>query len=257
MAIILTIFFIGLQYEDIKSEDLNLNYKLVNTNINQDIKYIRENLIKNSNDLINEIKIAIKEKKELIVLPESAFAFDLQNSFDGYYENLLKELSNKITIITGAFSSKEDKIFNSTYIFKNENVYILNKYYLVPFGEEIPFLKDVILKYFLKNIEEFSKDKKLNIYKLNNQTITNAICYEATKENLYKNKNIIIAISNNAWFKNSSQYLLQNLLIKFYASKYGVNVYHSTNSKQTKLIKPKESLIKKYKLKLKALIKGF
>lgn len=255
IAIILTIFLFGLQYEDINAEKLNLDYKLINTNINQDLKYIQQNFEKNSNDLINEIKLAIKENKELIIMPESAFAFDLQHSFNGYYENLLKQLSYQITIITGAFSSKENKIYNSTYIFKQGNVYTLNKYYLVPFGEEIPFFKDLILKYLLTNIEEFSKDKKINIYKLNNQIITNAICYEATKEKLYKDKNIIIAISNNAWFKNSSEYLLQNLLIKFYASKYEVNVYHSTNANQTKLIEPKKSLIKKYKLKFQAFLK--
>ncbi|EJV0319467.1 apolipoprotein N-acyltransferase, partial [Campylobacter coli] len=77
--------------------------------------------------------------------------------------------------------------------------------------------------------------------------ITNAICYEATKEQNYKNSKIIIAISNNAWFNYSSEYKLQKLLMQFYASKYGVSVYHATNGKESGVIKPKEKFVQKIK----------
>ncbi|EJB2692312.1 apolipoprotein N-acyltransferase, partial [Campylobacter jejuni] len=96
------------------------------------------------------------------------------------------------------------------------------------------------------NIEEFSKGPIQSKYKINNQIITNAICYEATKEQNYKNSQIIIALSNNAWFKGSSEYKLQQLLMKFYASKYGVSVYHAVNGKENISIFPKEKLSKKW-----------
>lgn len=243
-AIIIVLFFIGFHYDEKNSSELNLNYKLINTDISQDQKFLQENLITNSNALIKEIINAIDEKKELVVLPETAFAFDLKNTS---YEEILKKLSYKITIITGAFNAENNEVYNSTYIFQNGQMYIFNKHFLVPFGEEIPFFKDLVQKYFLPNTQEFAKGPLQSRYKLNNQIITNAICYEATKEQNYKNSSIIIALSNNAWFNNSSEYKLQQLLMRFYANKYNVTVYHSVNGKENAVIKPKKLLSQKWK----------
>ncbi|HEF9121374.1 TPA: apolipoprotein N-acyltransferase [Campylobacter coli] len=244
IAILLIIFFIGFQYDEKKSEELNLSYKLISTDISQDQKFLQENVSVNSDNLIKEIIQAINEKKELVILPETAFAFNLKNTL---YEKMLKELSYQIIIITGAFNIQEGKTYNGTYIFKGGNSYILNKHFLVPFGEEIPFFKKTIQKYFLPNIAEFDQGPLQSKYKLNDQIITNAICYEATKEQNYKNSKIIIAISNNAWFNYSSEYKLQKLLMQFYASKYGVSVYHATNGKESGVIKPKEKFVQKIK----------
>ena len=112
----------------------------------------------------------------------------------------------------------------------------------MPFGEEIPFFKELVKKYFLPNMEEFTRGPVQSQYKLNNSLITNAICYEATKEQNYKNSKIIIALSNNAWFKHSNEYKLQKLLMQFYANKYGVSVYHATNGKENAVILPKKRL---------------
>ncbi|MBX2029819.1 apolipoprotein N-acyltransferase, partial [Campylobacter jejuni] len=46
---------------------------------------------------------------------------------------------------------------------------------------------------------------------------------------------------------NSSEYKLQQLLMKFYASKYGVSVYHATNGKENIVILPKKLLSKDWK----------
>lgn len=246
MAIILILILIGAQYKQKYAQDLSLNYKLVQTNIPQDQKFIQENLQAHSNMIIDEILEAIKEKKELIIFPETAFAFALNKS--PYYIQALKELSHKIIIVVGAISTTTTNTYNSTYVFNDGDIEIFNKYYLVPFGEEIPIFKNFFKKYFY-DLDEFSKGKKLNQYTLNNQIITNAICYEATKEKLYQNSNIIIAISNNAWFNYSSQYKLQNLLLKFYVNNYNVNTYHATNGKESMVIKPKEVLLLKIKEK--------
>lgn len=243
IAIILILCYIGLQKDEPKFERLSLNYELVQTNISQDQKFLNLNMQKNADDLVLEIKKAIEAKKELIILPESAFAFDLERDFEGRYYAILQELSYQINIIAGAFSSKENEVYNSTYVFIKGKDQILNKHYLVPFGEEIPFLKDFFKKYLI-NFGEFSRGAPLNTYELAGQKITNAICYEATKEALFKEKNIIIALSNNAWFDDFIEPNLQRLLIKFYASKYNVSVYHATNGNFTGEILPKYPLIK-------------
>lgn len=239
IAIVLILFFIGFHYEEKAATALPFSYKLINTNISQDQKFLQEKLILNSNALLSEISRAILEKKELVILPETAFAFNLRGT---KYEDFLKELSHKIIIITGAFYTKDGQTYNSTYVFRQGKSYIFNKHFLVPFGEEIPFFKELVKKYFLPNMEEFTRGPVQSQYKLNNSLITNAICYEATKEQNYKNSKIIIALSNNAWFKHSSEYKLQKLLMQFYANKYGVSVYHATNGKENAVILPKKRL---------------
>ncbi len=239
IAIVLILFFIGFHYEEKTATTLPFSYKLINTNISQDQKFLQEKLILNSNTLLSEISRAILEKKELVILPETAFAFNLRGT---KYEEFLKELSHKIIIITGAFYTKDEQTYNSTYVFRQGKSYIFNKHFLVPFGEEIPFFKELVKKYFLPNMEEFARGPVQSQYKLNNSLITNAICYEATKEQNYKNSKIIIALSNNAWFKHSSEYKLQKLLMQFYANKYGVSVYHATNGKENAVILPKKRL---------------
>lgn len=239
IAIVLILFFTGFHYEEKIATTLPFSYKLINTNISQDQKFLQEKLILNSNTLLNEISRAILEKKELVILPETAFAFNLRGT---KYEDFLKELSHKIIIITGAFYTKDGQTYNSTYVFRRGKSYIFNKHFLVPFGEEIPFFKELVKKYFLPNMEEFTRGPVQSQYKLNNSLITNAICYEATKEQNYKNSKIIIALSNNAWFKHSSEYKLQKLLMQFYANKYGVSVYHATNGKENAVILPKKRL---------------
>ncbi len=239
IAIVLILFFTGFHYEEKTATTLPFSYKLINTNISQDQKFLQEKLILNSNALLSEISRAILEKKELVILPETAFAFNLRGT---KYEDFLKELSHKIIIITGAFYTKDGQTYNSTYVFRRGKSYIFNKHFLVPFGEEIPFFKELVKKYFLPNMEEFTRGPVQSQYKLNNSLITNAICYEATKEQNYKNSQIIIALSNNAWFKHSNEYKLQKLLMQFYANKYGVSVYHATNGKENAVILPKKRL---------------
>lgn len=247
MAIILILILIGAQYNQKQPQILNLDYKLIQTNISQDQKFIQENLQTHSKDIFYQINKAIKEGKEVIVFPETAFAFALNKAPS--YLQALKDLSKQITIITGAISATPNHLCNSTYVFDNGNIQVFNKHYLVPFGEEIPIFKTFFKKYFL-NIDEFSKGKELNQYTLNNQLITNAICFEATKEKLYKNSKIIIAISNNAWFNFSSEYKLQNFLMRFYANNYNVSIYHAVNGKENAVIKSKEILILKIKEKI-------
>ena len=246
IAIILFLFFLGTQYEDKQVHKLNLDYKLVNTNISQDQKLLAQKAGEYSDDIINEVFKAITQGKELIILPEAAFNFDLKTYFGGFYYEFLKELSKQITIIVGAQSEEDKKFYNSTYIFSNNEVFTMHKHYLVPFGEEMPFFKDFFRQYLLQGFSDFSRGEPLNQYDLNGQIITNALCYEATKEELYKHSKIIIALSNNAWFEPSSEPILQGLLIKFYASKYGVTVYHATNGGGSAVIEPKKSLFKKY-----------
>ena len=248
LFIIFVLVLTGIQYQNKDFQVLASDFKLINTNIAEDEKFLPDLASKNADEVMNEIIRAIEEKKELIIFPESSFAFDLKQGFGGIYYEFLKEFSTQIDIVVGAPYEEEGRFYNSTYIFKKGEVQTLHKHYLVAFGEympKIPYISELVREYFLPGMGEFSRGEKLNQYLVGSQLVTNAICFEATKEELYKHSDIIIAISNNAWFDNLVEPALQRLLISFYASKYGVSIYHATNAKQTGIIEPKSALFVK------------
>ena len=203
---------------------------MASTNISQDKKWQKEYVpieIKNNFKIINT---AIEQKKDVVILPESAFALFLNR-----YENLvnkLKFLSKKIVIITGGLHLKNGKFYNSTYIFENGNMKIIDKHILVPFGEYIPlpFFQKEINEIFFAGASDYSTAETFGEFSIKNYKFINAICYEATVEALYKLKpRFIVALSNDAWFMPSIMPSLQQMIIKVYAKKYAKIVYHSIN----------------------------
>jgi apolipoprotein N-acyltransferase len=207
-----------------------LKIDLVTTYIPQDKKWDKDFIpieIQNNFAYIND---AIKKGYDVVVLPESAFPL-----FLNMYPNLmqeLKELSLKITIVTGALHLKDDSYYNATYVFENKKVTILDKHILVPFGEYIPFpiFQKEINELFFGGASDYKTSNHFNTFKIKNIPFINAICYEATVEDLYKLKpTYIIAMSNLAWFYPPLTGTIQKLLIKVYATRYHKKVYHSLN----------------------------
>ena len=215
-----------------------LKIKLITTYVPQEKKWDKSYIpieVKNNFQYINS---AIKEKNDVVVLPESAFPLFLNTYPD--LMNELQKLSQKITIITGALHLKDKKFYNSTYIFEKGKVTILDKHILVPFGEYIPlpiFQKE-INQIFFGGATDYATSKNFGIFSINGIKFINAICYEATTKELYNLKpKYIIALSNDAWFIPSIQPILQKLLITVYAKQHKKVVFHSINGYKSYIIK--------------------
>lgn len=223
-----------------KSSLAPLHVKIAKTFVPQDIKWnkaYKDQIIAQDFALISQ---AIQEGKELIILPESAFPVYL--NYEPLLVQKLQKLSFKITILTGALSVKDNKVFNSSYLFERGKVEIADKYILVPFGEEIPlpkFAKNFINKLFFNGAEDYEKAKTAHDFFINGIKFRNAICYEATREELFEdNPKYMIAISNNAWFTPSIEPTLQALLLEYFAKKHQTTIYHSANAGISQIIKP-------------------
>lgn len=223
-----------------KSSLAPLHVKIAKTFVPQDIKWnkaYKDQIIAQDFALISQ---AIQEGKELIILPESAFPVYL--NYEPLLVQKLQKLSFKITILTGALSVKNNKVFNSSYLFERGKVEIADKYILVPFGEEIPlpkFAKNFINKLFFNGAEDYEKAKTAHDFFINGIKFRNAICYEATREELFEdNPKYMIAISNNAWFTPSIEPTLQALLLEYFAKKHQTTIYHSANAGISQIIKP-------------------
>lgn len=176
---------------------------------------------------------AINQKNNIVILPETAFPTILNQE-----ENLMQLLcakSHQITIISGGIHKKDNRYFNSAFIFQQGEVQIIDKIILVPFGETIPlpkFLARFIDDFFFQGSGGFDlpKDSLPQSIQVEGEEFRIAICYEATREEFFKDspKNLI-AISNNAWFYPSIESTLQKLLMQYFSNLYQTTIYHSSN----------------------------
>jgi apolipoprotein N-acyltransferase len=218
----------------------NLNIKLITTNISQDIKWQKGRAKDSFYDVKKEIEIAIKEKKDIIVFPESSIETYLNHQ--PFMIKYLKNKSYDISIVVGSLTLVNKKLYNSNYIFTKGNMTIAHKVVLVPIGEKIPlpkFLTDIINNIFYNGASDYNVANNVTNYKINNITFRNAICFEATTNTIYKNNpKYIIANSNNAWFRPSIQPTIQKMLLQILSNRYNTTIFHSINGSNSYIISP-------------------
>ena len=238
LAIIPLLFSINFNHFNYKLPSLKI--KLTEPKLSQKIKWKREYLPQIIKKNLSDINEAIEEKYDVIILSESIFPIYLDKNIN--ILERLRELSKKITIVTGSLSYRNKKFYNSTYYFIDGNVTIADKVLLVPFGEEVPlpkFLAKYINDLFFDGASDYSTAKKPFTINIKGYHFRNAVCYEATREELFKNPpHYMIAISNNAWFTPSIEPNLQKLLLKYFSKKYNIIIFHSANMGISTVITP-------------------
>ncbi len=216
----------------------NLNIKLVSMDLPQELKwqpYMREQILTYN---FNAITDAIANHYDVVVLSESAFPLFLNH--EPQLVEKLKHYAQNIVIVTGALEEVNHHNYNVTYIFNQSDVTIAKKMVLVPFGEYIPlpkFMREYVNKTFFDGASDYlSADTPTDIT-IKGITFRNAICYEATCEELYEgNPKYLIAMSNNAWFAPSIEPTLQKLLMQYYARKHNSIIFHAANMGGTGII---------------------
>ena len=211
---------------------------LSQTEVKQDIKWEESYKNESIQNNLNIIYKAIEEKYEIVVISESAFALFL--NVEPLLMEKLKSLSKEITIVTGALYADGTDSYNSTYYFVNGDVTIANKVILVPFGEEIPlpkFIGKFINEIFYNGAEDYKTADHPTEVEINGEVFRNAICYEATREELFEyDPKFMIAMSNNAWFTPSIEPTLQKMLLRYFSRKHKTVIYHCANNGGTAVI---------------------
>lgn len=209
----------------------NVKIKLVSTDISQDFKWQSEQLPQTIQDNFTAIDDAITQGYDLIVLPESAFPLYMNEHTE--ISEALSERSLHIAILTGTLHKEDGLNYNVSYLFDQGNITVAKKTILVPFGEYIPlpsFLKGWVNREIFGGGADFVTAKKPTDFQVKGTTFRNAVCYEATRAELYTpDVRYMIAVSNNGWFKPSIEPTVQKLLIRFYARKNHTVVFHAAN----------------------------
>ena len=188
-------------YTKIISPSFDLKYNLSNIDLEENIL----NLIKYSEPE--------KNKKTLFVWPEGIFTGFNFNEIKQYKTLFEQAFSKNHIILFGANTTQENSqkldTFNSLIITNNklDIIFQYNKIKLVPFGEFLPY-EGILSKIGLKKITEgygsFSRGISSDIFTLGNLKLLPLICYEIIFPELsQKQKNLIVNISEDAWFGNT------------------------------------------------------
>jgi apolipoprotein N-acyltransferase len=188
-------------YTKIISPGFDLKYNLSSNDLGKNIS----NLIRYSNP--------DKNKKTLFVWPEGVFTgFSFEQITE--YKKLFEEaFSENHFILFGANTYQKNLLnldmYNSLIITNNklEIIFQYNKIKLVPFGEFLPyenFFNKIGLKKITEGYGSFTRGTSKDIFTFGNLKMLPLICYELIFPELSQNqKNLIINISEDAWFGNT------------------------------------------------------
>ena len=230
-VVLLSLYFYNYMNQTV-IEKPSLKIKEYQTKIEQSTKWNKRYKEKIVQDNLVAIQNAISEEFDLIIMPETAFPLVLNKTHG--LETKLLELSYEISIVTGSLYEKDGLYYNSTYLYQKGKVEVAHKVVLVPFGEAIPLpekIRNFINDIFYNGAKDYETAKEPSTFTIKGVKFRNAICYEATTDDVYKNLDTpyVIVTSNNAWFAPSIQPTLQNLLMKYYKNKYNLHYFNVTN----------------------------
>ncbi len=211
-SLLIIIFITSLSLNKVKwTEDTGkvLNVALVQGAIPQEIKW-RPDQEKKSFNIYTELSESFW-LSDLIIWPETAIVskYNLANNF-------IKKISKKrqgssALFMTGIVkeSTSSDAYFNSIMLIDTEHRFY-NKHHLVPFGEYLPFREILYhpLRLFNISISNFSPGKYTEKnFETDKGNFGMSICYEdAYGDEIRRSMpeaNILVNVSNDAWFGNS------------------------------------------------------
>ena len=158
------------------------------------------------------------ENIDICVLPETAIPYSITQGSPTY--NLLQNLAanNNITLLTGTIYYEKDteKKYNAIISFDKNYDFIqpYGKRHLVPFGEYLPAEKILTKTFpFVENIALFDSvltpGKSSEIMPVNGVNYGGLVCFDSIFPELARNSvkdgaDILIIVTNDSWFRDSS-----------------------------------------------------
>ena len=266
VALILSLLIAGYSLQKLNYTTLQSPIKvaLVQGNIDQNEKWLREQLTPSLLKYLQLSKIEFTNKKslssqvstnsdqfknELIIWPESAIA-----ALELNMQHFLKPLSSQLekqgkTLLTGIidYDKSNKSYFNSiialgrapegeTYSPTNLNRY--SKHHLLPIGEFVPFedLLRPLAPYFNLPMSSFHRGAEIQRNLQTNQaTLAAALCYEIAfpellRKNIHEDTGLLLTLSNDAWFGSSIGPDQHLQIARMRAIEFGRPVLRSTNT---------------------------
>lgn len=216
-----------------------LNVRIVQPNIPQELKWAPEKTFKNFTDIIDISGTVTDFKPDIVVWPESAVPFLLEEEPE-MRQVIAESLPKNSFLITGAIrADRETADFWNSVLVINDSGNIIayyDKHHLVPFGEFVPFRT---LFPFINKITpgdtDFSRGPGPSTIKIENvPAFSPTICYEGIFSSYVKDRNnpprFLLNVTNDGWFGKSTGPYQHFQMTRMRAAEEGMPVIRAANT---------------------------
>ncbi|WP_243366683.1 apolipoprotein N-acyltransferase [Fundidesulfovibrio soli] len=227
---------------------------LVQGNIDQAAKWNEELLPRAVQTYIDLTTPLLASPPDIVIWPETSLTFFVQDR--SRESDMVRAFVRKagVPLLAGApgyeRTSREADIFNRAYLFGpggEESYY--EKQHLVPFGEYAPFGRDVpVLSFLLQGVGAFTPGVRVGPLRSGRLAMGMLICYEVIFPELAQQRvedgaNILVSISNDAWFGLSAAPRQHLELATLRCVEQNRSMLRATNTGITALIDPKGRIL--------------
>ena len=233
--------------------DKPISVKIVQGGVSQDLKWKKEQLSKTMN--LYKTATFEAEKNTLIIWPEVAIPASLNiiEPFINDISNHIGETNKKLAFGVLEQQKNSNNSYNSLMFLDDEKRQFYRKRHLVPFGEYFPvpnFIREWMRMKNLPNIDLLKGETDQSLIQYNdNVKIASAICYEiafaSEQLNFFPDANLIINISNDAWFGDSIAPHHHLQITRMRALETGRYLIRSTNNGISAFIDPEGKIVKR------------
>ncbi len=192
-------------------------------------------------------EILLSFQPDLIIWPETVIVQPVSTSIRSISETANLPYLPDTNLITGALSYENNATHNSAFAILNSGEILppYHKQILMPFGEFMPFAETFpFLAELNPNFAPITPGTKISIFNLDNGLkIAPLICYEdltpkISRQATLNGGNLLVNLTNDAWFGYSVAPLQHNLIASFRAIENRRYLARSTNSGLTSVIDP-------------------
>ncbi len=233
---------------DQRSEQLQV--ALVQGNVDQSIKWEPAQRQATIDKYLRLSRQAAAESPELLIWPEAATPFYLQEEHPlaQQVRQLPQELGSFLLVGSPAYQEQPDRsyrYYNSSFLYSPQGKELgrSDKIHLVPFGEYVPLGK--LLSFINKlvvGVGDFSPGT-VNPLSLNGHSLGVLVCYEAifpelARDYVANGSDLLVNLTNDAWFGRSSAPHQLLAMTRFRAIENRIWVARAANTGISALIAP-------------------
>lgn len=240
------------------------NICVVQPNIPQELKWDMKAKDFIISEYLNLTRQAVITSPDLIIWPEAALPTIPQEDEESFSKVKLFIKQINTALLLGAVTVEDGNYYNSAVLLSSAGSVIgqYNKIHLVPFGEYLPLRKRLGFLEALVPIEDFTKGRKYTLFNLivfprsnrervrgeGNINFSVLICFEdvfpeMAREFVRKGAGFLVNISNDAWFKDTSEPYQHLQASVFRAVENRVFLVRSSNTGISAFVSPSGKII--------------